>query len=278
VESGATLGLQWSVTMRGDFDRARALGERGLEITRRAGNADMESLHSANLGLTLFYCGDWDEAQTYLERGVELARAGSPTLFSGIPPVYLGVLQAGRGDATAAMASYDEAATAPDLKTFAFAGYLEARRAELELRDGQPAAALARLEPWLGEEAPTRIHDVMLVSAAAEACLDLGDVVRGGELVAQAQRRASATRNAVDGIDADRLDGRCLLLQGRPAEALACLQAAAARAADIPHPGAQARVHRDLARVFEADGDQAGARQQLAAADGILGRLGAARR
>ena len=110
VESGATLGLQWAVTMRGELGRARALGERGLEITRRAGNADMEALHAANLGLTLFYSGEWDQAQSHLERGVELARAGSPTLFSGIPPVYLGVLRAGQGDAAAAIACYDEAA------------------------------------------------------------------------------------------------------------------------------------------------------------------------
>lgn len=277
IESGATLGLQWAVTMRGELDRARALGERGLTITRRAGNADMESLHSANLGLTLFYQGEWDQAQSHLERGVELARAGSPTLFSGIPPVYLGVLLAGKGDAAAATACYDEAATAPDLQTFAFAGYLEARRAELDLRAGDPSSALARLEPWLGEETPTRIHDVMLLSAAAEACLDLDDVVRGAELVDQARRRAAATRNHVDGVDADRLKGRCLLLQGQPGEAEALLKEAQVRAVALPHPGAEARVLLELARVSLAEGDGAAARQQAGAAVEIFARLGATR-
>ncbi len=252
VESGATLGLQWTVTMRGELDRARALGERGLAITRRAGNADMEALHSANLGLTLFYRGDWVESQTYLERGVELARAGSPTLFSGIPPVYLGVLRAGQGDAAAAAACYDEAATAPDLQTFAFAGYLEARRAELDLRAEDPSAGLARLEPWLGEEAPTLIHDVMLLSTAAEACLDLGDVERAESLVAQALRRAAATGNEVDGIDARRLEGRCLLLRGRHREARLCLEEALARAATVPYPGAEARIRRELTKLSKA--------------------------
>ncbi|MFI5429364.1 tetratricopeptide repeat protein [Aeromicrobium sp. UC242_57] len=120
IESGATLALQWSVTMRGELDRARSLGERGLAITRRAGNADAESLHAANLGLTLFYSGDWEQAQSHLERSVELARSGSPTLFSGIPPAYLGVLRAGQGDVAGAVACYDDAATAPDLQTFEF--------------------------------------------------------------------------------------------------------------------------------------------------------------
>lgn len=276
VESGATMGLQWTVTMRGEFGRAEALGSRGLEITRRAGNADMEALHTANLGLTLFYGGDWGRAQQHLERGLELARAGSPTLFSGIPPIYLGVLRAAQGDAAAATECYDAAAEAPDLHTFAFAGYLDARRGELDLRAGDPSMALARLEPWLGVEAPTLIHDVMLLSTAAESCLDLGDVVRGGDLVDQARRRAAATRNAVDGVDADRLRGRCLLLQGRTAEALTCLHETVARAEAISHPAAEARAHRELTRVFEAEGDRANARQHLAVAAEIYRRLGAA--
>ncbi|RNL62921.1 helix-turn-helix domain-containing protein [Nocardioides marmoriginsengisoli] len=257
VESGATLALQWTVTMRGDLERARTLGERGLEITRRAGNADMEALHSANFGLTLFYSGDWDQAQVHLEHGMELARAGSPTLFSGIPPVYLGVLRAGQGDADAARASYDEAATAPDLQTFAFAGYLEARRAELDLRDGDPASALARLEPWLGDESPTRIHDVMLFVAAAEACLGRGDLDRAEDLVARALRRAAATRNELDGIDAQRVQGRCALARGRHGEARAAWEAAHARASAVPYPGAVARVQDELTGLDRDESDTA---------------------
>ncbi|MBO9523471.1 MAG: AAA family ATPase [Nocardioidaceae bacterium] len=249
VESNATLALQWTLAMRGELDRALALGERGQELTRRTGNTDAEALHTANLGLTRFYRGDWIRSAELLERGVELARSGSPTLFSGIPPVYLGVLRAGQGDAAAALACYDEAATAPDLQTFAFAGYLEARRAELELRDGEPAAALARLEPWLTEEAPTRIHDVMLLVAAAEACLALGETDRGEELVARALRRAAATRNVLDGIDARRLEGRCLRLRGHHEQARQCLEEALARAVAIPYPAAEARVREELAAL-----------------------------
>lgn len=249
VESGASLGLQWHLTMRGEIARARALGDRGIAITRRAGNADLESLHTANLGLTLFYNGEWDQAQRLLEHSVELARAGSPTLFSGIPPVYLGVLKAGQGDGAAARASYDEAATAPDLQTFAFAGYLEARRAELDLADGDPTAALARLQPWVVQEAPTRIHDVMLHLVAAEACLALDDLQRAEEYVARASRRAIATKNELDGIDAQRLRGRCLLLREDRSSAQACLEEALARAVAVPYPAAEARVRAELDRV-----------------------------
>jgi transcriptional regulator with XRE-family HTH domain/tetratricopeptide (TPR) repeat protein len=199
VESGATLGLQWFLTMRGDFDGALALGERGMEITRLSGDTDAEALHTANTGLTEFYRGDVDSAHRHLERAVALARSGSPTLYSCIPPTYLGVLLAARGDTAGARACYDEAAAAPDLHTFAFHAYLDARQAELDLGAGDPGAALARLEPWLAHEAPTRIHDVMLFNVAVEVCLSLGDVERARELSGRALRRAEATGNQVDG-------------------------------------------------------------------------------
>lgn len=276
VEIAATLALQWVTTMRGDLTRARTLGHRGLALARRAGNADAEALHAANFGLTHFYGGDWTAAREHLERSVELARAGAPTLFSGIPPAYLGVLRASVGDTAGAAACYDEAATARDLQTFAFSAYLDARRAELALREGDPGAALARLEPWLTAEAPSRLHDVMLLSVAAEACLAAGDVERGGELADRAVRRAAATGNAVDGIDADRLRCRWLVLSGRAEEALATLHAVLARSETVPHPAARARTHGDLAAAHRALGDRSRAEQHLASALEISRGLGAA--
>ncbi|MDQ6526244.1 DUF2791 family P-loop domain-containing protein [Nocardioides sp. LHD-245] len=208
VESGALLALQWTLTMRGELDRARVLGARGVEVTRRSGDTDAEALHLANVGLTAFYGGDLAGAERHLETSVELARAGSRTLFSGIPPAYLGLLRSAQGDRVAALACFDDAAGAPNLKTFEFAAYIEARRAGLDLADGRPGPALSRLEPWLSVEAPTRIHDVMLQSTAAAACLELGDLDRAHLLVARAVRRAEATRNVIDGGDARGLADR----------------------------------------------------------------------
>ncbi|MCW2784218.1 MAG: hypothetical protein JWP74_735 [Marmoricola sp.] len=255
LESTAIMGLQWLTTMRGELSRSRALGERGLELTRRAGNTDMESNHAAGLGHTLYYTGDWDEAQRYLEHSIELARAGAPTLNSGIPPIYLGLLRAGQGDAEGAAACYDEAATAPDLQTFAFAGYLEARRGQLDLRRGDAAGALARLEPWLAQEAPTKVHDVMLLVTATEACLALGDTARATALAAQALRRADATSNRVDAVDAWRLLGRSRRLTGQDDEARDCLAAALELAISIGYPAAEARVRAELIHLEPDESD-----------------------
>lgn len=245
LESSSLMGLQWAATMRGDLDRSLELGRHGLELTRRAGNTDQESQHEAGLGHALFYRGEWDAAADHLERAVELARAGSSTLFSGIPPLYLGLLRAAQGDTAAAIASYDEAASAPDLQTFAFAGYLQARRAELDLADDDGVGALARLEPWLEDEAPTKVHDANILVVATTACLALEDLERARELGARAVRRAEAVGNQVDRVDALRLLGRCHRRLGED-DGDRLLQDALALAREIGFPAAEARVRAEL--------------------------------
>ncbi|HEX4087629.1 MAG TPA: AAA family ATPase [Trebonia sp.] len=276
AQGTALMSLAWASMMRGELERGQAFIGRGLLVNQRSGDRDSEALNEAGLGLNRFYAGAWTEAEAHLQRALELAGAGGSTLFSGIPPAYLGVLRCGQGDLAAAAACYDEAAGAADLQTFEFAAYVEARRAELDLLRGAPAAALGRLAKWLDRESPTRIHDVMLLSVAAEACLALGDVSRGEALADRALRRARATRNRIDDIDAVRIKARCLLHRELRAAARSCLDEALVRARQVAYPAAEARVLHDLAMMRAAE-DQDEARQCAAAAYEIFRRLGAAR-
>lgn len=248
VARDALLALQWASTIHGDLARAQVVGERGLEVTSLAGDNDAHALHAANLGLTLFYSGDWARANRHLVHSVELARSGSPTLFSGIPPAYLGLLRQAQGDHVQASALYTEAATAPDLRTFAFDAFLDTRLAQIDLLRGSPSTALLRLEPWLTSDTDARPHDVLMWCTAAEACLELGDTARGNELANHAVQRAELAHNHTDGIDAMRIKARSLEGQGRSAEARSLLDRAAARAADIPYPAAATRVADELVR------------------------------
>ncbi len=249
VARDALLALQWASTMHGDLARAQVAGERGLEVTTLAGDNDAYAVHAANLGLTLFYNGDWVSAEHHLVPAVELARSGSPTLFSGIPPAYLGLLRQAQGDLVAASALYAEAATAPDLRTFAFDAFIDTRLAQIDLVRGSPSAALRRLEPWLASGTGARPHDVVMWCTAAEACLELGQTARGDELADYAVQRAGLAHNATDGIDALRVKARSLAGVGRTAEARSLLDRAAARASDIPYPAAATRVADELARL-----------------------------
>ena len=205
IHSGAILALTWARTMRGELDRGRELAELGLRSPavrrhRCPGTALSEPGPRPVLRRRV------ERAREHLERGVALARSSGPTLFSGIPPAYLGLLHRGEGDLDAAAACYLEAATAPDLQTFAFDAYVDARLAELDVLRDEPAAALARLEHWVAREIPCRLHDVMLLSTAAEACLQLGDLERAHGLAERAEQRAVTTRNEVDGVDATRVE------------------------------------------------------------------------
>lgn len=241
-ESTCLMGLQWAATISGELARSRQIGERGLELTQRAGNTDQESQHAAGLGRAHFLEGDEERARHHLERGRELTHAGSPTLFSGIPPLYLGQLCAAQGDVAGAIACFDEAAAAPDLQTFAFAGYLQTQRAGLDLRAGDAAGALARLEPWLGQEAPTKVHDAAILVAATQACLALGDGARARRLAERGLRRAEAIGNRIDRVDLLRLLGRCHRLADREPEGRQLLDEALDLAVAIGYPAAAARV------------------------------------
>ena len=94
-------------------------------------------------------------ADGHLVHSVELARTGAPTLFSGIPPAYLGLLRQAQGDHVAATALYAEAAAAPDLRTFAFDAFIDTRLAQIDLHGGSASTALRRAASR-NHEAPVR--------------------------------------------------------------------------------------------------------------------------
>lgn len=275
AERDALLGLQWQCTMRGDFRRAQAAAHRGLQLSAQAGDTDSRALQTANIGLTEFYRGDWAAANDYLEQSLRLSGPHPQTLFTGIPSAYMGLLHRGRGALEDAETCYRQASTAPDLLTFGFDAYLDARLAELDLLRGEPAAALDRLARWLPSETTSRPHDVMLLCIAAEACFAIRDHLRGIELANRAVGRAHATRNEVDGIDAHRLRAAGLAHQGRTVEARSLVDEGLKRARALPHPAAEARLHRQIAEVAATDADYRLAHEHFASAEDIFRRLGA---
>jgi tetratricopeptide (TPR) repeat protein/transcriptional regulator with XRE-family HTH domain len=274
--NNALMSMAWANMVRGRLARGRQFIARGLELNRRCGDSDGEALNLAGLGLNLYYAGDWSQADRHLSAALELARLGSPTLFSGMPPAYLAVLRQGQGALDIAEGLYDEAAGGPDVATFALSGFIAARRAQIDVLRGDPDRALSRLDPWLRDETPTRLHDVMLLATASEVCLALGLTDRASSLADHAIRRADATLNGVDRIDALRIKGLTELYRGQPTAALSAMQTALTRAQTLPHPAAEARLWRDLAQVWTAAGDQDAARSGLIRALAIFEGLGAA--
>ncbi len=134
--------------VRGEFDRSRECGERGTTIAEKTGDTDLLAMHMSNLGLQLFYLGDWREARGYLERAVGLARSTQLSYFSCLPSAYLGVLCKAEGaqeDATRCFS--DAVALAREAGNPEVLGYAESRLLELDVLQGRPAGAIARLGP-----------------------------------------------------------------------------------------------------------------------------------
>jgi tetratricopeptide (TPR) repeat protein len=157
--------------------------------------------------------------------------------------------------------------------------------AELDLLDGRPEAAAARLEP-LVEEYFARQNDyedsysyrlpLMLarVYLAFDACRDR--LERAGAMAARSVREARERSRRSALADALWVHGMTLARLGREDEAERALLEALADAREHPSPHREARVLFELGRLRMARGRENDAERDLHEALTIFERLGAA--
>ncbi len=270
----ALLLLHLVYMVRGEFDRSREHAERGAAIAKKTGDTDLLSMHTANLGLLHFYLGDWQEAQRYLELAVKLERSTQLSFFSSQPHTYLGMLYKARGAWEDASRCFSEAvALAREADVKGQLPYAECRLAEMEVLQGRPTEAIARLQPRVSE---MRWHyEVVLLSILAEAHADMGDSAKAEKVVDLAQTRARLMHNRVDGLEASRVRAKILALQGRREEVTATLDEALSLARSMPYPYAEAKLSYEYGMLHLREKEPARARERLRAALEIFRRLGA---
>ncbi len=274
----ALLPLHLAHMVRGEFERSRECGERGMTIAGRTGDTDLLAMHTTNLGLQYFYLGDWREARGHLEHAVGLARSTPLSYFSSLPPAYLGVLRQAEGaweDASRCFS--DAAALAQKASNPEVLRYAESRLAELDVLRGRPAEAITHLGPQPDASDPTWWYAVLLLSVLADAYADMGDAARAEEVADLAVQRARLMHNRVDGVEALRVRAKSLSLQGRQEEATAALDEAISWAHSMPYPYAEAKLSREYGMLHARDREFEKARKRLSAALQIFSRLGATR-
>lgn len=270
----ALLPLHMAYMVRGEFDRSREYAERGATIAKKTGDTDLLSMHTANLGLQLFYVGDWRAAQGYLEHAVELERSTQLSFFSTLPHAYLGVLYKAQGAWEDASRCFSEAAAlAREVDITGQLGYAECRLAEMDVLQGRPTEAIARLQP----RAPDLqwMYNVLLLSVLAEAHADMGDPAKAEKVVDLAQTRARLMYNRVDGLEALRVRAKILTMQGNRKEASAALEVALSWARSMPYPYAEAKLSREYGMLHLREGESGRAWERLHAALEVFRRLGA---
>jgi tetratricopeptide (TPR) repeat protein len=270
----ALLLLHLVYMVRGEFDRSREHAERGAAIAKKTGDTDLLSMHTANRGLLHFYLGDWQKAQRYLELAVELERSTQLSFFSSQPHTYLGMLYKARGAWEDACRCFSEAvALAREADVKGQLPYAECRLAEMDVLQGRPTEAIARLEPRVSEMRWQ--YEVVLLSILAVAYADIGDAARAEKIVDIAQTRARLMHNRVDGLEASRVQAKILALQGRREEVTATLEEALSLARSMSYPYAEAKLSCEYGMLHLREKEPKRARERLCAALEIFRRLGA---
>lgn len=134
----------------GKLIRARDYAASSLALQERVSNVWAIAHTLSGLAEILIRLGSWEEARDYVARGVELARSTDSSWWGVYPIFVLGHLQVVGGEWTEARRTLEEAiARAESTKDLQAECAASLPLAALDLREGRPEAAMARLESLL---------------------------------------------------------------------------------------------------------------------------------
>jgi hypothetical protein len=153
--------------------------------------------------------------------------------------------------------------------------FVQSLLAELDLLEGHPAAARARLIPLLDRARLDEADVTELLLTLAWTHLQLGDVMAAVDVAGQAVRRARAKNDRVKLVDALRVQAMVAIRQHQWAGAGQALEEGITLTRSMPFPYAEARLLYVYGEMHTQKGEPAPARERLEAARAIFRRLGA---
>jgi len=272
IVEGAGL-LSAAYLVMGSVDRCAAVSERMLAAAERVGDQHVTALHTALLAVACYVRGDWDRGRDLVGLAQERFAASSSHLAVravGVLPLAL-IWQAAWDQARAYLESSLQAARS--LQSVKVERIALVYLAELDVLDGRPQDAVARLRPvTAGRPAPdtddlTWEYAVQLLSVLAAAHLDLGDLDRArayaGRAVDQARRMGAWLQGMVEARD------------GHHNQARAAYREGLRRAETMPFPYGQARLLHVEGLLDRQQQDHAAAHAKFVQALAIFERLGA---
>jgi transcriptional regulator with XRE-family HTH domain/tetratricopeptide (TPR) repeat protein len=265
----------------GAVHRCAALSEPMLAAAGRAGDQVTAAMHTAMLAGACYVRGDWDRGRDLAAQARQrFAASSSPTAVraAGV----LGGTLIWHGDWDAARAYLDGCLhTARDLPAVQVERAVLACLAELDLLEGRPRDALARLAPvTAGHPAPatedlTYENAVQLLTALAAACLQTTDLPRARAYAGRAVAEARRMGTWVHGLRALEVRGMIAARDGHHDQARAAYHEGLHRARAMPFPYAQARLLHASDLLDRQQHDHPAAHAKLAQALAILEDLGA---
>jgi tetratricopeptide (TPR) repeat protein len=147
--------------------------------------------------------------------------------------------------------------------------------AEIEIGEGRPAAACARLLPLLAHSGLERQHAVYVLPRLVRAYLEIGEVSRASELIGQAVEYVRASGDLLALADVLWVQALVAIRQGYWAEAVGVLEESLHLTRSMPYPYMEARTLQVYGHLYRRRGEPQQAQEKLEAALAIFRRLGA---
>jgi tetratricopeptide (TPR) repeat protein len=262
--------------LRGAIAAGRAHVGHALAAATQMEHPGQLAVTQAFSGWLAFLSGDWQSAQADLEQA--LARSGqvAQSSFAAYCLIFRASFALAKGSWADATAHTQEAITwaerSKDLQALRWAS---AVMAELNVLEGRAEAASARLTLLLDRPDVEECDVTALLPVLAWAQLEQGQVEQATATVEQALARARREDMRLVLVEALRVQALITLRQERWEEATRSLEEGVALARSMPYPYAEARLLHVYGRLHLQKGEPEAARERLAAAQALFGRLGA---
>ena len=262
--------------LRGDIAASRACIDRASLLARQLADPGVAAYTLAQQAWVMFLCGDGPGAAATLEEALALSRQASRSWYAPHPLLFGARIALAEGAWMAATASAQEAlalaAAAEDLQAPRWAS---AVIAEIEVLEGRPEAASARLVPLLDRPGLEECDVTLLLPVLAWAYLEQGLVAQATSAVAQALARARREHMRLVLVEALRVQALIALRREQWEEAARSLAEGLTLARAMPYPYAEARLLHVVGLLHIAKDELAPARAHLEVALDIFQRLGA---
>ncbi len=257
--------------LRGEFAQAERCNTQSLAYAETIGDRSLRATATFRRACLEIDIGAWERARADLELAAQTAPRFTHDAYIVSKLGYVSMLQGAWDEAAPLLeTARDCAAAMGDMNARVM---VERWLAELELLQGRPAAALARLQVLLDLD---EVHDtVFMLPLVAWAHVQLGAVDRAEAVAIEAVERGRTEQTMLALPDALRLRALVATEQRQWTEAAQVLAEGLTLARRMPYPYAEGRLLHVYGAMHIAHGAPEPAREWLVAALAIFRRLGA---
>jgi predicted ATPase/class 3 adenylate cyclase len=272
----ALVNLSNGYYFEGRFAEALAALERVLAMSERSQNPWPIAFALSNLTGAHNAMGHWSEARACAERGVKLSRSVPDSWWAAYPLLEYAALRVQTGEWQEASAMLAEVLEIAERNAD-----VQARRAceqhlaRLELYQGRPESALARLESFVE---PSRLTDVDVIGASVVyvvAQFETGDIAGAESSLAAVKTWATGNRAVLLLTEIDLVQARIFAARSEWQKAETAFKSARHMALSMPYPHLAADISYQRGRALAAEGRHDEARHSFEESRLEFERLGA---